>query len=403
MAVIDEALNYRLIAMTFNELTWTHTVSHLIASNDGVNWVDLKEYDFGWRDASLQYYKGWFYIVYTGGIARTADFETFEDLGWPIDVEGKRTWAPEWFVDNDGSWKIIYTQTTNGTDESSFAPYYCDYDPETNTASNILTSLNIDLQTVACIDLNMSFIDDTYYIWLRDDDRVIRLYSSETFDGQYHLVETNFPSVQTGYSDEGPEMVRLDDKNILLYSDPWQGTSERSLNYSISYNGNIAHWGNMQRLKGLNFNPRHFGVYDFGTISAYKYIYVINVMIQKINAVYTELNELGYITQSNLQEGIKLDFGTQKYDQQFRNFVIDHMKMVFKSLNNLIQILKSKKMCDLLGNFITESRYQSLSSDLELASFEEKVIANFNTLSQSFKEINQTLLIYGIGENDGNN
>ncbi|MCC8439248.1 hypothetical protein CRI85_02655 [Leuconostoc pseudomesenteroides] len=403
MAVIDKALNYRLIAMTFDEITWTNTVSHLIASNDGINWVDLKQYDFGWRDASVQYYGGWFYIIYTGGMSRTIDFETFQDLGWPIGVSGKRTWAPEWFVDKDGSWKIIYTQTTNGNDESSFAPYYCDYDPETNTVSNLLTCLNIDLQTEACIDLNMSFIDNVYYVWLRDDDRVIRLYASDNFDGEYHLMETNFPSVQNGYMDEGPEMVRLDNQNILLYSDPWRDNAERGLNYSISDKGDIDQWGNMQRLKGLSFDPRHFGVYDFGALTAYRHIYVINMMIQKINTIYKILSELGFVKQYDFQEGIKLDFGTQNYDQKFRNFVIDHISSVFEALNNLIQILKSNKMCDLSGNFVNESRYQSLSDDLELASFEEKVAANFNTLSQSFEELNQTLAIYGIGDNNGNN
>ena len=47
---------YKYIGMPFHAVGFPQPVySHLMGSNDGVNWDDLKAYDFGWRDTDIAY------------------------------------------------------------------------------------------------------------------------------------------------------------------------------------------------------------------------------------------------------------------------------------------------------------------------------------------------------------
>ncbi|MGV0167181.1 hypothetical protein ACRYI5_01120 [Furfurilactobacillus sp. WILCCON 0119] len=247
--------------MTFDEIKWPGpTISHLIASNDGINWDELKQYDFGWRDPSLAQFDGCWYVIYTGGIVRTKDWEQFDQLSYPIDKPGCMTWAPEWVNDNSG-WHIIYAQTPPNGTEQDFDLYVVDFDPDTGSI-DMTTSEKVVANYVkgSPIDPNVTVVNDHYYLWVRERDLVIRLYRSDTLSGPYTPVDTNFPDVQSGLNDEGPEMILIDGQWVL-YSDPWAGwIPKRRLYYSTAINNDLTNWSALKPIEGLNYMPRHFGL-----------------------------------------------------------------------------------------------------------------------------------------------
>lgn len=247
--------------MTFDEIKWpAPTISHLIASNDGINWTELKQYDFGWRDPSLAQFDDYWYVIYTGGIVRTKDWEQFERLPYPIEKQGCMTWAPEWVNDSAG-WHIFYPQTPPNGTEQDFDLYVVNFDPVTGS-TDMATSQKVAADYVkgSPIDPNVNFINGWYYLWVRERDLVVRLYRSEALSGPYTPVTTNFPDVQSGLNDEGPEMIQIDGQWVL-YSDPWAGwIPKRRLYYSTAVNNDLTNWSSLKPIEGLNYMPRHFGL-----------------------------------------------------------------------------------------------------------------------------------------------
>ncbi|MGV0167596.1 hypothetical protein ACRYI5_03225 [Furfurilactobacillus sp. WILCCON 0119] len=202
----------------------------------------------------------YWYIIYTGGIVRTKDWEQFEQLPYPIDKPGCMTWAPEWANDKN-VWHIVYAQTPPNGTEQDFDLYVVDFDPVTGS-TDMTTSKKVvaDYVKGSPIDPNINVINGQYYLWIRERDLVVRLYQSDALQGPYTPVSTNFPDIQSGLNDEGPEMILIDGQWVL-FSDPWAGwIPKRRLYYSTAANNDLTNWSSLKPIEGLSYMPRHFGL-----------------------------------------------------------------------------------------------------------------------------------------------
>lgn len=270
MALIDDLKKYKYIGMPFHSPSWpTPTYSHLVASDDGFNWVNLKDYNFGWRDADVHYIDGVWWVCYTTAVCYTTDFETFTNIEFPH-PQFKSVWAPEFFQDKDGQWYLIYNGG-NGSDDD-WHIYMNKFYPEEKRLDATPLSVQIN-ENVNWIDANLNYIDGYYYLWAcysTEFPHELRLYKSSSLLGTYNRINTNITErvKEAGMViDEAPEMMRKDGRYIL-YSDPYyHGLPEldRCVQYSIS--SDMVNWSSLTKVTCTGgYNPRHFTPYYIGDI-----------------------------------------------------------------------------------------------------------------------------------------
>lgn len=258
MDLIKEAINYKYIGMPFHADGFPGPVySHLMGSNDGLNWNDLKTYNFGWRDVDLHYINGKFYALSGQGINITTDFESFTNVGFDSDL--KNCWASELFRDKDGQWWIIWSG--GDVDYSYFTIYANTFNPENNTFGERQEIKFSDNH--GRIDPNINYINGKYYLWVSITNRPqkLQLYVSNSLLGTYSPVDTNINELrqQAGFSwNEAPEMV-VDNGKYYLYCDPWNQnvTSESDRDEYRCESTDLIRWSNMQRCNA-DVTMRHF-------------------------------------------------------------------------------------------------------------------------------------------------
>ena len=93
--------------------------SHLMGSNDGVNWDDLQSYNFGWRDTDIAYINGEFWTCTGTYVNHTSDFENFTQINCPS-MGLKNLWASEFFQAPDGQWYFVYCGSVTDVDYSQY-------------------------------------------------------------------------------------------------------------------------------------------------------------------------------------------------------------------------------------------------------------------------------------------
>lgn len=257
---------YKYIGMPFHAVGFPQPVySHLMGSNDGVNWDDLKAYDFGWRDTDIAYINGEFWTCTGTNVNHTSDFENFTQISCP-NMGLKNLWASEFFQDNDGQWWLIYCGSVSDVDYSQFKLYASKIYPENHQIDD--TRMDITLNASGgYIDPNINYTNGKYYLWCSKTNtptQELHLFTSDSILGPYDEVQTNIMNLvnETGYTwDEAPEMLQVDGK-YYLYSDPWnKGESESDRNIYRCESTDLMNWSNMQRCNA-NCTMRHFTPLD---------------------------------------------------------------------------------------------------------------------------------------------
>ena len=257
---------YKYIGMPFHAVGFPQPVySHLMGSNDGVNWDDLKAYDFGWRDTDIAYINGEFWTCTGTNVNHTSDFENFTQISCP-NMGLKNLWASEFFQDNDGQWWLIYCGSVSDVDYSQFKLYASKIYPENHKIDD--TRMDITLNASGgYIDPNINYTNGKYYLWCSKTNtptQELHLFTSDSILGPYDEVQTNIMNLvnETGYTwDEAPEMLQVDGK-YYLYSDPWnKGESESDRNIYRCESTDLMNWSNMQRCNA-NCTMRHFTPLD---------------------------------------------------------------------------------------------------------------------------------------------
>ncbi|MFD8042458.1 glycoside hydrolase family 43 protein [Streptomyces chartreusis] len=218
------------------------------------------------RDASLfKHTNGYYYITYTThtwqdtsttiGFARSADrvnWTFLYDYTVPI-AALSRAWAPEWFVDGDGSVNVIVSCSTTD-DEWIFTPYLL---RATNSALTAWSS------PVALSGIGKNHIDtflvrtgSTYHAFTKNETTKYIEYATATSPtGPYTISRTGDWAGWGSYR-EGPALVQLDNGGWRIFFD---GYGDGIYYYSDSHD-TFATWSAPAALPAVSGTARHFTV-----------------------------------------------------------------------------------------------------------------------------------------------
>ncbi|MFE1879126.1 glycoside hydrolase family 43 protein [Streptomyces diastatochromogenes] len=218
------------------------------------------------RDASVfKHTDGYYYLTYTThtwqdvsttiGFARSADrlnWTFLYDYTVPI-TNLSRAWAPEWFVDADGSVNVIVSCSTTDN-EWIFTPYLL---TATNSA---LTSWSspVALSGIGAnhIDTFIVRVGSTYHAFTKNETaKYIEYGTASSLTGPYTITRTGDWAGWGSYR-EGPALVQLDNGGWRIFFD---GYGDGSYYYSDSYD-TFATWTTPAKLPGISGTARHFTV-----------------------------------------------------------------------------------------------------------------------------------------------
>ncbi|ADL02170.1 glycoside hydrolase family 43 protein [Brevundimonas subvibrioides] len=204
---------------------------------------------------------GWYHVVYTTdwnndeiGFARSRDLIHWDHVrNLKVPLAGvTNTWAPEWFVDEDGSTHVIYALSRNGPD-GQFQPH-------------IITASNDDLTEWGAprpmVGLGPNYIDTfvireggLYQAFIKQETtKFIERATAPTLDGPWTIVNTG-DWAGWGAFTEGQALVRRPDGGWRIYFDEY--IQKR---YWHSDSDDLVHWTPRVELAGLSGIARHFTV-----------------------------------------------------------------------------------------------------------------------------------------------
>ena len=218
------------------------------------------------RDASVfKHTDGYYYLTYTThtwqdvsttiGFARSSDRTTWTflyDHTVPI-TNLSRAWAPEWFVDSDGSVNVIVSCSTTD-DEWIFTPYVM---KASNTALTAWSS-PVALSGIGTnhIDTFLVKIGSTYHAFPKNETtKYIEYATASSLTGPYTISRTG-DWAGWGGTREGPSVIQLDNGAWRIFFD---GYGDGSYYYSDSYD-TFATWTAPKTLPGISGTARHFTV-----------------------------------------------------------------------------------------------------------------------------------------------
>ncbi|MFH8798575.1 glycoside hydrolase family 43 protein [Streptomyces sp. NPDC017936] len=218
------------------------------------------------RDASiLKHTDGSYYLTYTThtwqdvsttiGFARSTDRVNWTFLyDHPVPVAGlSRAWAPEWFVDGDGSVNVIVSCSTTD-DEWIFTPYLL------KAADSALTSWSSPVALAGIgknhIDTFLVRIGSTYHAFTKNETtKYIEYATASRLTGPYTVSRTGNWAGWGSYR-EGPALVQLDNGAWRIFFD---GYGDGTYYYSDSHD-TFATWSTPKALPAVSGTARHFTV-----------------------------------------------------------------------------------------------------------------------------------------------
>lgn len=228
---------------------------YTFASFDGVSWTQ-----FGSspaiagpnRDPSLMHYDGkwWIATTHGGGLNATDYFDLYNSsdlLTWSSaatvscsGVTPAATWAPQWFIDTDGSVHILVALKVS----SHFKIH------ELHPTNQAMTTWSTPVQLsgsgfpTECIDPSMAHVAGTYYLFFKDDSTgYIDLASSTSLTSGYTVTQTgDWASWRSGLSNtiEAGRIVPMDDTRWRFYFTNNNGLSATNVYYSETTDATFA-------------------------------------------------------------------------------------------------------------------------------------------------------------------
>lgn len=188
----------------------------LCGSNDAVTWTVIDHFSQlgNLRDGNIAVYKDWAYITGTTGMYRTKDFKNFEELDTSfLSRSGyKDIWAPEFFVDLDGNWHVVWC-----ANDGARHIYVGDFDPETGQVTNAWRQVEED----GGIDPHIWTYSNQYYLSIDG----YWLYKSDDYMGPYELIRSNMvhDGENSSHWYEAGESL-IDGDTIYFYMDSIDGS-----------------------------------------------------------------------------------------------------------------------------------------------------------------------------------
>ena len=219
------------------------------------------------RDPSvMKHSDGWYYVAYTTGwsgdtigLARSKDLSDWTFLrDVKIEVPGATNcWAPEWFIDQDGTVNLILSVSTTGQ-QGQFQPYRivaADASLTTWTAPKALSGLGPNF-----IDAFVVRQDGLYQAFAKNETtKFIELWTAPSLDGPWQVKGAG-DWAGWGRFVEGPAMTRTPDGGWRIYFDAYQ---DKRYWFSDSKDG-FRTWTQKTELPGLSGAVRHFTVLKEG-------------------------------------------------------------------------------------------------------------------------------------------
>ncbi|UXY31373.1 glycoside hydrolase family 43 protein [Streptomyces sp. HUAS TT20] len=218
------------------------------------------------RDASvLKHTDGSYYLTYTThtwqdvsttiGFARSSDRVNWTYLyDYPVPITNlSRAWAPEWFVDGDGSVHVIVSCST-ADNEWNFTPYVLKATNSTLTA----WSSPVALSGIGSnhIDTYIVRTGSTYHAFTKNETaKYIEYGTAFSLTGPYTISRTGDWAGWGSYR-EGPSVIQLDNGGWRIFFD---GYGDGTYYYSDSYDS-FATWTAPKALPGISGTARHFTV-----------------------------------------------------------------------------------------------------------------------------------------------
>ncbi|MDW8808793.1 glycoside hydrolase family 43 protein [Streptomyces scabiei] len=219
------------------------------------------------RDPSIfKHTDGYYYLTYTtrtwSALSTTIGFARSTDrLNWTflydytVPISGlQRAWAPEWFVDTNGSVNIILSASVAADGEYIFKPYKL---TATNSALTAWSAPTV-LSGIGpnYIDTFIVKIGSTYHAFTKNETtKYIEYATASSLTGPYTIRRTgNWAGFGSGM--EGPALVQLDNGGWRIYYDAY-GAGQYW--YSDSYDA-FATWSTPTQLPGLTGFVRHLTV-----------------------------------------------------------------------------------------------------------------------------------------------
>ncbi len=219
------------------------------------------------RDPSiLRHTDGQYYLTYTTrtwsatstaiGFARSSDRLNWTFLyDYTVPISGlARTWAPEWFVDANGSVNIILSASTFSGGEYTFRPHLLTATNSALTAwsaPRVMSGLSPNY-----IDTFVVRVGSTYHAFAKNETtKYIEYATASSLVGPYTLQRTgNWAG--WGGGREGPALIPLDNGGWRIFYD---GYTTGQYFYSDSYD-TFATWSTPTQLPGLTGFVRHLTV-----------------------------------------------------------------------------------------------------------------------------------------------
>jgi hypothetical protein len=254
------------------------------------------------RDPSVfRHTDGYYYLTYTPqtfsvsnnyiGFARSADRLNWTFLGnVTLGLSGiGNAWAPEWFIDSDGSVNVIVSLHFTSGASGTFQPYKI---TATNSAlSSWSTPVPLSGIPAGYIDTFLVKIGATYYAFCKSTSTMsIDFARASNLAGPYTLWKTgNFVS----YDGEGPALVALDNGGWRMYFD---GYRVGKYWFTDSYD-TFQTWSTPAELPGVSGFVRHFTVLK-ETVSGGATLPTGRHSLQSVNypgRYWHVTNSLGYV------------------------------------------------------------------------------------------------------------
>lgn len=158
-----------------------------------------------------------------------------------------KAWAPEWFVDDDGSVHVILSMSTGG----GFVPHLMT--ARDATLQRWSTPMPIAGLSADRIDTMVVKAGSTYHAFTKNETKkVIEHAVAPALAGPYTFV----PAGDWGSLVEGPAVARLPDGTWRIYLDAY---TDGKYVYSDSTDG-MKTWLPVRELPGVSGTARHFGI-----------------------------------------------------------------------------------------------------------------------------------------------
>jgi hypothetical protein len=209
---------------------------YLWLSSDGLSWnmfnggASFTPPSGVLRDPSIfEHTDGYYYVVYTNnntdpcnfqgnrfGVAKSADLVTWIHVCWVSIAESSFVWAPEWFVDTDGSVHIFVAAKGYWLNNNFWTIY------EMHPANSSLTTWSNPIAITGTslpkmIDPFMVKIGNTYHLWYKNEDtsQTIGYADSNSLTSGY-VIQKSGDWAGWGQK-EGDYLTQLDDGTWRIY------------------------------------------------------------------------------------------------------------------------------------------------------------------------------------------